>query len=180
MCVVPRGGGAYTRPRIIQIGLPRPLVISIRRRITLPSCAGRGAAGDTIYIIRSPLSLAPFHSPPPLAHPITLARSSERPRIRDARAHDPFDIISICASAAKYIYIYYILCTYIIIENPSYNPFSYTRTHTYTHLYKRTSTLPALTVLHGIYSRRSPLYDIYIHLCHPFTSSYYRFLIYYI
>lgn len=168
--IVPRGGGAYTRPRIIQISLPRPLVISIRRRrrITLSSCARRGAAGDTIYIIRSPLSLTRAISlfPPPY---LSLTHSSQRPRIRDARAHDSFDIICIYASAAKYIY--YILCTYIIIENPSCNPFSRTHTHIHTHFYIRTYSyihLPALTVLHGVciyYIADVPLY-IYTYAAH--------------
>lgn len=101
MRIVPRGGGAYTRPRIIQIDLPRPLVISIRRRrITLPLCAGRGNAGDTI--IRSSLSLAPSFS-----------RSPERPRIRNAHTQAQTTRSILYVYVLKHrIYIYIILCTY--------------------------------------------------------------------
>lgn len=120
MRIVPRGGGAYTRPRIIQIDLPRPLVISIRRRrITLPLCAGRGNAGDTI--IRSSLSFAPSFS-----------HSPERPRIRVAHTHAQTTRSILYVYVRKHrIYILYYVHIIIIIENPSYNPFS--RTHTYTH-----------------------------------------------
>jgi len=105
MRIVPRGGGAYTRPRIIQIGL----VISIRRhrRITLLSCAGRGgaAAGDVHDIIRSSLSLAPT----PLHPSVSVAHSSPAPAHSPSMRRPPVQYyICTYASASKYIYFMYI------------------------------------------------------------------------
>lgn len=120
ICVVPRGGGAYTRPRIIQIDLPRPLVISIQRRcITLPLCAGRGNAGD--IIIRSSLSLAPSFS-----------HSPKRPRICAAHTHAQTTRSILYVYVRKHrIHIYYIMYILLLLKI-GLTTLSPERTHTHT------------------------------------------------
>lgn len=133
-----------------------------------PTVVRRTRRRGRYNIIRSSLSLAPTRSVT-----VSLSHSSERSRIREAHTHAQTtrSILYVYTQAPRNVYIIYIciICTYIIIENPSCNPFSYTHTHTHTHthiiyIYIHASFYPPSPST--VYGRRSFIQYTYTYAAH--------------